>query len=507
MKKLVLLLTLLLPLTGLAQTSVTIDGNGNVLNFPSPSSKAVNYPTAKLSINGVLVDTALAGKQPLDPDLNAIAALATTSYGRSFLTLADGTAAVTAIGKTTIAGYGITDLNSLGDARWSLLAHTHTFASLTSKPTTLSGYGITDAQPLDADLTALAALTTDSFGLQLLTKTSAANIRTYIGAGTSSFDGVFASLTSKPTTIGGYGITDLNSLGDARWQPLDSDLTIYAGITPSANAQTLLAHTFSQMRTDLALVIGTNVQAWDPDLDTWATITPGTGIGTFLATPTSANLAAAITNETGSGALVFATSPTLVTPALGTPASGTLTNATGLPIGTGVSGLGTGIATWLGTPSSANLASALTDETGSGVAVFATSPTLTGTPAAPTAAVGTSTTQIATTAFVQTNEAWNNPTFSNGWTDAGSGNQTTGYRKERGRVYLRGVVSGGTNTTGTIIFNLAAGYRPSAYEIFRADAVGSGAGVKIGTNGNVVIDTPGSSNAYLSLCGISFATD
>jgi hypothetical protein len=73
----------------------------------------------------------------------------------------------------------------------------------------------------------------------------------------------------------------------------------------------------------------------------------GTGVATFLATPSSANLAAAVTNETGSGALVFATSPTLVTPALGTPTSGTLTNATGLPISTGVSGLGTGVATAL----------------------------------------------------------------------------------------------------------------------------------------------------------------
>ncbi len=70
------------------------------------------------------------------------------------------------------------------------------------------------------------------------------------------------------------------------------------------------------------------------------------------------------------------TSPTLITPALGTPTSGTLTNCTGLPISTGVSGLAANVATFLATPSSANLAAALTDETGSGAAVFGTSPTL-----------------------------------------------------------------------------------------------------------------------------------
>lgn len=40
----------------------------------------------------------------------------------------------------------------------------------------------------------------------------------------------------------------------------------------------------------------------------------GTGVATFLATPSSANLLAAVTNETGTGALVFGTSPTIVTP-------------------------------------------------------------------------------------------------------------------------------------------------------------------------------------------------
>jgi hypothetical protein len=101
-------------------------------------------------------------------------------------------------------------------------------------------------------------------------------------------------------------------------------------------------------------------------------------------------LASAVSDETGSGALVFANSPTLVTPALGTPSSGTLTNATGLPISTGVSGLGTGVATFLATPSSANLASAVTDETGTGALVFANSPTLV-TPALGTPSSGTAT--------------------------------------------------------------------------------------------------------------------
>jgi hypothetical protein len=101
----------------------------------------------------------------------------------------------------------------------------------------------------------------------------------------------------------------------------------------------------------------------------------GTGVATFLATPSSVNLKAAVTDETGSGALVFATSPALVTPDLGVPSAITLTNATGLPVG-GITGFGSGVATFLATPSSANLASAVTGETGSGALVFGTAPTI-----------------------------------------------------------------------------------------------------------------------------------
>jgi hypothetical protein len=102
--------------------------------------------------------TALDGKQPVDSDLTAIAALSTTAYGRALLALADGTAAITAFGKTTLAGYGITD-----------------------------------AQPIDSDLTAIAALSTTSFGRSLL----------------ALADGTAAITAFGKTTLAGYGITDL----------------------------------------------------------------------------------------------------------------------------------------------------------------------------------------------------------------------------------------------------------------------------------------------------------
>jgi hypothetical protein len=116
---------------------------------------------------------------------------------------------------------------------------------------------------------------------------------------------------------------------------------------------------------------GSGVTSWI------AVMRPAVSTIADLAASTSANLAGVLSDETGSGSAVFATSPALTTPNLGTPSAATLTNATGLPIATGVSGLGAGIATWLATPTSANLLAAISDETGTGAAVFGTSPSLT----------------------------------------------------------------------------------------------------------------------------------
>ena len=105
-----------------------------------------------------------------------------------------------------------------------------------------------------------------------------------------------------------------------------------------------------------------------PSFTTPALGTPASGVATHLTgtaagltagnVTTNANLtgpitstgnATAIASQTGTGTkFVVDTSPTLVTPNLGTPSAATLTNATGLPVSTGISGLGTGVATALG---------------------------------------------------------------------------------------------------------------------------------------------------------------
>jgi len=142
--------------------------------------------------------------------------------------------------------------------------------------------------------------------------------------------------------------------------------------------------------TSLAAGTATAIRFYQPT-NSWYQINAetvyGVGVQNWISTPSSANLRAAMTDETGTGVLVFNNAPTLIAPALGTPTALVGTNITGTAAGLTAGNVTTnanltgavtsvGNATSLGSFTSANLAAALTDETGTGANVFANSPSL-----------------------------------------------------------------------------------------------------------------------------------
>jgi hypothetical protein len=127
----------------------------------------------------------------------------TTLAGYGITDAFNGTFSLLTGKPTTLAGYGITDAatsaqGALADSALQSVP-AQTFASLTGKPTTLAGYGITDGGG------SVTPSSTDTFTNKSGAISQWTNDSNYL---TSVPAQTFASLTGKPTTLAGYGITD-----------------------------------------------------------------------------------------------------------------------------------------------------------------------------------------------------------------------------------------------------------------------------------------------------------
>lgn len=319
-----------------------------------------------------------AAYQPLDSDLTAIAALTTTAFGRAFLAFADEAAFK--------AGVNL----EIGVDVQAYDADLTAWAAVNPSSYSTTAQIAAAYQPLDSDLTAIAALTTTAYGRAFLALADAAAGRTALGLGTLATQSGTFSGTSSGTNTGDQTITltgDVTGSGTGSFAATLATVNANTGswglagsvaqfvvnakglITSAANVAISIASTAISDATAAgrSMLTAANAAAQTALLsafvgDSGAGGTKGLvpapiagdatkflkGDGTFASIPgggdaltanplsqfaatTSLQLKNTISDETGSGALVFATSPTLVTPALGTPVSGALANCTGLP--------------------------------------------------------------------------------------------------------------------------------------------------------------------------------
>jgi hypothetical protein len=348
------------------------------------ATSTTNIPNLTGDVTSVNSVTSIAAGVIVDADINASAAISVSKLAASTISgITLGNNLNTLTRGTYLTG---NNYNGSTATTWAVDA---TSANTASKVVARDGAGgfvagvvtATSFTGSGANLTTLNASNISSGTLNNLRLPQNISVSGIITATTFSGN-LQNTLTLNTSGTGLSGSTTFNNSGAATF-------TVTSNATSANTVSTIVARDGSgnfSAGTITANLTGTATSTTNiPNLTGAITsVNTTTSLGSF----TSANLAAALTDETGSGANVFATSPTLVTPILGTPTSGTLTNCTGLPVSTGISGLGANVATFLATPSSSNLASAVTDETGTGSLVFATSPTLV-TPALGTPSSGT----------------------------------------------------------------------------------------------------------------------